>query len=410
MPTTIITVADATEKEHLLIKRICPYLSLSDVGNTHLYSGELSHILFLFYYGLLTADDEIQNKAVCNLEYHLEIAENHLLNYKFGYGVSGLAWLTQFLVNKGILDADASLSLNDLDFHIHKSLKWNFDDALYDLFIGSMGKGLYFLERLEADINNVLARQALSEIVKNLDEIAVKTDGKLCWLDEYTSGYSDHRPGSPYYGIGLSHGIPSVIIFLCFCVKKNIELKIAARLIEQSCNWLIAQEDGNNRFPSTVYPDGEKSKNTTTLSWCYGILSVAYSCLAAGFTLNNQALQDKAESILGYASSITLEESKVEQNEYGYNIFFCHGTSGISYLFHKAHLLTGVSALKKAADYWFKITVDETKKYPDAELSANNSLLTGSCGVAIVAATRINTNVIAGWDKLLLLNIEDLID
>ncbi|MCB0630561.1 MAG: hypothetical protein KDD15_12530, partial [Lewinella sp.] len=310
-----------------------------------------------------------------------------------------------------LVDEEAE-ALHDIDDHIEKALHWNFSDNLYDLFIGTIGKGMYYLERLEfarqqqdhPTISELQRR--LEAIVENLDHSAITHPDGVYWLDHYTSGHETHRPGHPYVGIGLSHGLPSIIYFLGRCYLLGIAGNTCLELIRRATDWLLQRESSPGHFPTKWYPDGEVD-DSHDLSWCYGVFSAATAFYIAGKLLDDPVKTNKVATIIDHAAALSLTEYRVHESEGLKNIFFCHGTAGISYLFGKMHRLFGKSSWKTAADRWMAETRSVLRQYPQAKLRQHQrALLDGLAGVHLVLMAGEQEKPDTGWDRLFLLDLE----
>jgi len=384
-----------------------------DDANLWLYAGDIGFIIYVYYRGLYKENQKSLDSVEEMLSKQYDNVSKHTYNYKFGYGIPGFAWVVQFLINEQFLFKDESSNLDEIDALIERSLKWNLEDGLYDLFIGTIGKGLYFFERLSFSIENkesdkvALYKKILGKIVYNLEGHAVKSTNGIYWLDRYTSLYNDFREKEPFAGIGLSHGIPSIIYFLGKCYNFGIAPDKCKQLISNSINWLQAQESELNNFPTKVYEDGHQIRGVD-LSWCYGLFSVASSFWIAGKVLEKKSLIEKATSIVDTAAEINIDTYAIHKIENNKNIFFCHGTAGISYLFSKFYQLTQVKKFQKRSKDWLKETDKEFLKYDKALLEKDEqSILDGFAGVDLVKMSLSSNSENTNWDKLFLLDLQE---
>jgi len=377
-----------------------------------LYNGDVGLVLYFYYMSLFNENSDDLNKSLSLLEEQFENVQNYMYNFKFGYGIPGLSWLIQLLVNKGVINEENAASLVEIDDHINQALNYNNEEGLYDLFIGSIGKGLYFLERLsfakakKSNDDVVRLIEILSSIVVGFDGTAIRNDQGLYWLDDYTSGYEDYRDGESYIGIGMSHGTPSVIYFLGHCHRLNIETEKCERLIKGASDWLLSQEDGLNSFPTKVYPDGE-TVESYDLSWCYGIFSVAISLLISGSVLNDKSKWEKAVSIVNTAASVNVYEYEIHKVNNKRNLFFCHGTSGIAYMFHKFYTLIPSDSLKSTRDQWVQLTIKDFGQYGVNDFNEYTvQIIEGLPGINLALLSILNPSIDPFWDKMFLLDLD----
>jgi len=374
--------------------------------NIGIFSGDLSNALFWFYLGKETKEEKYLDKGVAILDHHLDMLSKYRYGFKFGYGVPGVAWVLQFLVANDLIDDQGYFE--QFDTLIEKSLKWNFEDDYYDLFVGYLGKGLYFVERYEytkdKKIKKVLASivdaiEASSKYIKDID-------GRV-WFDIYTSNYSEYRKGDPYFGMGLSHGIPSILYFLCICHSFGVKQKKTALLIQQSVNWIMLQED-NYSFPDVVYPDGDTTKKHT-LAWGYGTLSVCVSLYAAAKVLEDESLLQKVKEIVTHnAEHYNIDNAKLNNYKHGnHDICVCFGTAGIAHLLIQFGKVFSTPSLIEIGNYWIQQTLNLIDVYPfdKSETTMEIGLLEGPAGVGVVLLDQ-TSNGQYKWNKIFLTDIE----
>jgi lantibiotic modifying enzyme len=378
-------------------------------ANLWLYSGDVGLLIYHYYQHIYNGNPNAETHLRNNLNMQLKNVEQYIYNFKFGYGIPGLAWVIQFLINENALEEGFNESLEEIDKHIAKALKWNYEDGLYDLFIGTIGKGMYYFQRLEyakrtknEDLQKYLETQ-LSAIVANIKKSAVIDKHGIYWLDHYTSLYNEYRNEEPYAGLGHSHGIPSIIYFLGKCFYYGIKKETCQTLLKKASKWLLKQEYDKNRFPTKIYTDGDTIKGLD-LSWCYGNFSLATSFWICGHVLKDNILLNKSIEIVEDAATVSSLDYGIHYINNARNIFFCHGTSGIGYLFQKFYRLTGEKTFLTKSLEWYDLTRAEITKYDTEYLEDNYCLLDGCAGVllAVASAEQNNTN----WDQLFLLDLE----
>jgi hypothetical protein len=395
----------------------------------NLFLGDLSHALFYAYYGLLFNDEQSLDRSIHIISEHMSIAEKLGMNFKLGYGVTGLGWMIQFLTNSGLLDKESEKDLEQLDTLVQKSLKFDEEDKNYDLFTGSIGKGLYFLER-----NNSFSEKALEEIVDQLKRHAVREENGITWLDHYTSANDiTKRDAVPYYNFGLAHGIPSVIRFLTLCFHQNINKADCRQLINESCKWLLYQYDANEAtgYPSVKYTGKVKYPYLSSLSWSYGGASVAFAMQDAyeitgdmQFKNHRDLLIDKIVSISAAYQQKTYDANLEKAiNSFNYNSakyydtcqfinpFINDGYAGNAHLMFKLFDKLGIEVLQTSGLYWLgqtkralqKKEIDNLLNVKIKNLSATGGIISGLCGTGLVLLDYCNNDKIKfNWNKLIL--------
>ncbi len=374
-----------------------------------LYVGDLGNAVYWTYLYKVTGDEQYFAKADEIVSEHMDKLNEYVYNYKFAYGIPGFAWFIQFLVNNDILEPQEYLE--ELDQHIEKSLRWNYEDKHYDLFTGYIGKLLYFVERYEATKNeyhkSVLAN-AVQEIYKSA---TIQKDGEhITWLDTYTSYYVNFRGGEPFYGFGMSHGVPSLIYFLAVCSDFGINKEFADDILRKSVRYVLDNQiDAPDYFPDRLYNDGYYTK-VHTLAWCYGVLSVCISLYAAAKALKDDDLLQKVYDIVkDSAAYYNLENANLGFSAPGCpNLFFCHGTAGVGHIFHKFGKVYNDDFLKEKGDYWLTQTAKYLPKFPwtDKEIYEGTGIVEGPSGIGMIFLDRISQSEDYNWNKMFMSDID----
>ncbi|ABO65652.1 lantibiotic biosynthesis protein [Geobacillus thermodenitrificans] len=222
----------------------------------------------------------------------------------------------------------------------------NMDD--YDAISGVAGIASYcllFPQEMKKSITLILKYIIDLSQDKQMEDINVPG-----WYIPPMNAFSDterRKWPSGFFNIGLSHGIPALLIVLCNAKKLNIYVHGQDECIQRIADFLMKFQikDENGSYWGThvsleEYKNGSVLNKDTRDAWCYGTPGVAYSLLIAGKTLNNQSYIDCAVSGMKLASKRL------------YNIFspsFCHGLSGVAYICNRFYEETNISDFKEAA-------------------------------------------------------------
>ncbi|RAJ11168.1 lanthionine synthetase-like protein [Chitinophaga skermanii] len=394
------------------IDKINSFITEEYDKNCQIMSGVLSDALYFFYYGIVYQDQSAKDRAYRNFAYHTDTVNEHMMNYKFAHGLTGMAWFSQFLVNNNLLPADYTEDFNDIDEAIIHTMSWDAEDQVYDHTIGTIGKCIYLMER-----GTNQHYKTLSEAVLTLRRTAhFSDDGKACcWLDLYTSHFNEApRKRVNYYNHGLAHGLSSIVFFLCKCYKQDIEKETCEQLIVASLNWL-RQHKNEQQFPyiypNIVYRDGEVNTSFTQ-GWCMGLISNAAPFYFAGKTLGNEEWINNFREAIQISQHITLTKNNFPSLEitggHAMELHMCHGMSSFIYQYDKIYNETGWQECKDMGDYWANhltsyLTDDVLINFP------KHGILRGLPGLALPLLNRENgSKVNFAWDKILLFDIENL--
>ncbi|EKQ50560.1 MULTISPECIES: lanthionine synthetase C family protein [unclassified Clostridium] len=149
------------------------------------------------------------------------------------------------------------------------------------------------------------------------------------------------------FNIGLSHGVPGMLLVLCNSTKCGIHLEDQDDSINKLVDFLIKfhiSNDKENYWGSHIsleeYREGKVNSTNSRDAWCYGTPGAAYSVLIAGKYLNNMEYIDEAVNAM---------KGAINRLRDIYSPTFCHGFSGIAYISNRFYEVTKQQDFKKAA-------------------------------------------------------------
>jgi len=320
-------------------------------------------------------------------------------------GIAGVGWLVRHLVHIELLEASSLDSLEIIEEYILQSLSRDEGNKRFEIFTGVAGKGLYFLE----GPMTAAGQEGIEQILAILRSGATSEDGGIAWV---TNGW---RTSEFYYDLGIPHGVPGIILFLCRLSKTNIQRDLVLELLDGAVRWVLAKEQhqGIGYFPHIV---GREFSGR--LAWCYGDMGVATALLEAAEVLSLPALREKAIMLLDKEVGRDVDSARVFKHP-RYNIHdrgLCHGTAGIALFFNSFYKKTGIDSLRTARDYWTDITLSIKKTgvgrgiggyiFPSPASrdiwQKNPYVLEGSSGVGLAFLSLLNEDQLP-WERLLLL-------
>ncbi|WP_028558716.1 lanthionine synthetase C family protein [Paenibacillus pinihumi] len=214
------------------------------------------------------------------------------------------------------------------------------------------------------------------------------------------------------FNIGLSHGVPSLLITLCQAHSVGINepgqneciRKLAQFLVEHR----IESEDEifwGSHISLQEYNSGNLTGRYTRDAWCYGSPGVAYSLLIAG------KLMEEEHYIL--LATRAMKQAARRQKEI-YCPTFCHGLSGLAYIVHRFYeetddeeflqlsFLLGeqvISMYREDTPFGFE-TLERNQE--DMKQYHNVGLIDGAAG-AVLALLAIYKGKKTPWDAAFLL-------
>ena len=356
--------------------------------------------LFLLQYYQYTKNEIYYNKAIDLIEKEFEFYGEHYDNPSFWTGVAGLGWFCNAIIKKHF-DNEYDSGINAMDY-LFESMILN-DKRLglyyYDYLHGNLGLANYFISENQF--------KPLSETVDRLYEFAI--------IDKYSDGlkwgtYTKHTKNIDF-NLSLSHGMSSVVVMLSKIYSLGIQEDKCTYMLEGSINYILTQKlpHGNyNSMYGAMAIESMKPLCDSRMSWCYGDLCVAIALWHASKALNKKDWFNKAIEIFIHAS----KRRDLKQNHV-IDACFCHGTSGIAYIFNKIFKHTGIKEFQEAADYWFDRTLMMccSEHYPAGYGYWNNEkgyvceygILDGIAGIGLSLLSYVS-DIDSSWDECLLLS------
>lgn len=340
----------------------------------------VSSILYLLYLEEFFQIDVTEEMIThfSNLQQILSAAK---FSGDFSSGISGLGWLLNHI---------SELTLNNFypsetkDLIVNLSYKYfsqKFEEHDLDYLYGSLGAGFFLLDQKNQAYHDSVLERVLT---KN----KCKTQFFIC------------------NNLGLAHGVPSRIIFICKLLDKYpkhpILVQILTTLIEHLVKFKKYDQHG------TYYPPNSSSEKRTNLAWCYGNFGVGISLFKAAIHLNCDQLKNEAMRLFNEAI-VSRDIFKSAIKDAG----ICHGFSACALIFNRMYLNTNVPSYREEAEYWCRCSLEylmnfkSVTEYKCTSTSGNeqfldNSLLTGINGVAL-SIISIYSSKNYTWDKSLML-------
>jgi lantibiotic modifying enzyme len=364
----------------------------TDSRTLGLYDGQFGKLIYLAYFSKYRKDDSINILFNKQLDVFLESFSRGCYTPTFCSGISGILYGLTLLNQYELIDVDISNTEIIFESYLSNALIHYINVQEYDFMHGALGIGVFFLKS-----KNNYTKQ-LSYIISYLNSTSIIEDNKIKWISHINKARKDE------YNISLSHGISSIVIFLCMAYQKNIMTDISKKLIIGAINYILSQEINFLEYNSCFVSTSKESQGyikKSRLGWCYGDLGIALALWKAGHTLNNNAWNNKAVYILEQASTRrSLPENYIN------DMFICHGTSGVAHIFNHMYLETSNNKFKQAAEYWINQTIMYYTSY-NQQSTLNKGydyycLLEGISGVGLVLLSYMNSDI--SWDEILLLS------
>jgi lantibiotic modifying enzyme len=298
-------------------------------------------------------------------------------------GFAGVAWVVEHLT-AGETSAEEEDPNEDIDAALLSLLRRSPWRGEFDLLGGLVGWGVYALERLPRPS----AAAMLPLVVARLAECAERGAHGIAWRDPRNAA----REPDP----GMAHGTAGAIALLARMLQEGAAGPEAASLLTATVDGVLAR--------SSQDEEGD-------LAWCAGNAGLSVALLAAGRACGRDDWDRAARRLAAAAAE------RYPDDPGGFDPALCHGTAGLSHLFHRWYQATGDPALLAAARRWFERTLARRRpgqgiggylcrsRQADGRLGwiPDPGFLGGAAGIglALLAAA---TPVEPAWDRLLLLS------
>jgi len=311
-----------------------------------LLSGRAGTLLVQSLLYFTTKNEKLKSAISRDLDDLIEFIENaETLSLTFCNGLAGIGWLFIYLHETAILDVDITFYLEDLDQILEKEVNNLLTKNDLDILHGAMGLGIYFLSRKNKTI--------IEKIITAMEASCFKNGNEIAW-----SRFDSYSTKEYIFDFGLAHGNASVVYFLGKCYKNNILPDRCKILLEGLFNFFAANlqdpKQSGSFYPSFKFVKEYKTINNTQrsrLGWCYGDLGILYTLhLVAGWLKNTL----REEVYLSMLKIVSERRSKADTQVL--DACFCHGSSGISYLYYKIYKRTGQNIFFDASIYWLEET------------------------------------------------------
>ncbi len=370
--------------------------------------GSSSFLLFYSYIGKFFQNPLCETKIDTLVNNTFEILSNSpQYDLSVGQGTAGVVWAFQHLINNEFIDADFDEIFCDViqDLEDYSLQQLSIDN--YDYLLGGLGYLLLVLDNNTTALKKLhpYVEKVISRLLEMCNHI---TEDKIAW--PLKKKLQDFNEGDLVYNLGISHGIPSIIILLSLVYEKFDNLKLQCRpLIEKSINWVLSTKS-NNKSSTFGYSvvNGEISKHTT-LRWCYGDLGIGVCLYIAGIRLENKNWQKEAiDTMLICAKRIHIEIAYIT------DAHICHGVAGVGHIFNRFYQYTKIESFKNAAILCFKNVSEKIKLNDNGNIVflADKSefgfipfggLMEGSTGIALTLISAISDTE-PKWDRIFLLS------
>lgn len=309
--------------------------------------GRSGTILLQSLFLQVTSNNKFKTEIESNIEFLVnKLESSYEVLTTFCTGLAGIGWLFTYLNEKGIIDIALDEYLEELDETIEEKLKEMLSEQDFDILHGANGLGLYLLKRKRTDL--------VERIILALDAAAANIGNETVW-----QRFDRHKLQEYIYDFGLAHGNASILYFLAKCYKAGVLPDTCKRLIRGGLHFFTNNIQDFEKVGS-FYPGSKLVKEYKTntqpyfcrLAWCYGDLGILHSLLQVSKWINDNAMELKIIDMLE-----TVATRRADKQTHVRDAGFCHGASGVGYLFLNLYNTTGNKIFQDTAEFWVERTL-----------------------------------------------------
>lgn len=358
-----------------------------------LYNGEFGILLFMLYYSRFSKIKKYRRITTKYCETLLKRLGSELRLHTFCGGLAGILYLFEFLKENQIFEIDISEVKGLFEEYLIRNMRNDILNNHYDFMHGAIGVGLYFLK---SETNKEII-QELIDFLLTTSEVDSPSGG-IKWKAKIKEDFMG-------YNIALSHGMSSVVLFLCRVIESGNGNSKVKELLKRTMIYILYQEIDVHEYGS-FFPTYSKESSTplsgSRLAWCYGDLGIAYAILRAGEVTGNKDWKNKGLNILIHSTS---RKSNV------YEAGICHGCMSMVLIYNKLHWETNIQSFSNSVNYWLrqslKLSCFENglagyKSNYDNNWVSDYTLLTGISGIGLSYLSYLEAKPFC-WDELFLL-------
>lgn len=382
------------------------YKSNKNIG---VLSGISGIALFQYYYSKFLKK---QDPADLGAEIIYEVVKrinNGYLFPTFCTGIAGAGWVLDLLQEENYIEVNNDSLLPQLDDYLFEVMENDVKNQHFDFLHGALGYGYYFLKRYENTQSEKLKkkyREKLIFLLLALKNSAKKGNNRIWW--EYELNAKEKIYGA---NLSLSHGMSSIVIFLCKLHPYDDFKKLTKDLLIGSVTYILKARykdvHSTSLYPSWIYKKDNHYENTR-LAWCYGDLGVGLSIYHTAKTLRNTEYKKIALQIFKHsAKRRDYQETRI------CDAGLCHGVYGIVAIFKYIFTETKETIFKEALEFWINEAVtmavheDGYAGYKqwrgdDEQWENKTNLLEGVAGIGLAIITYL-APFETHWEECLLI-------
>ena len=361
-------------------------------------NGVVGFALYQFYCGKVLNDESKLKKGgelLDSIFSRLSNGETTLTGHSLASGISGLCLALSILVEDGCIDFNVEENVSNYDDYLVARSRDELTNKKVDFLSQALGVVYYFTTRKITK----KTKKILENFVNDIINASIKDESGTRFLNS-----SGPRSGTSY-DLSIPHGLAGVLLIIMkiydLGIKQEEIKNFVLEGVKYILNFYIKKPNPNkpqSMFPLGVNKEGDVPEYSNMLAWCYGDLNQLALLITVSHTFKMNDWDDIIKNATKRLCGRTVEESLIRDSH------FCHGASGVCFLFQYLFDISGNKEFLAAKKSWLDTTLDQLRK----DLKENNyknketQLLEGLVGVAFVLLSEISSERLA-WSKLLLM-------
>jgi lantibiotic modifying enzyme len=311
-------------------------------------------------------------------------------------GLAGIGIAIHEVGKMNIIDIDWGTIIKEFIPYIYTAFDQTLASDNFDFLYGSTGLALFLLKFNEQNEHDEYLRVYISKIEARST------------LDKSGRRLDQHDLNDPeFFGsnLGLSHGIPAILLFLQRAHNSNFMRKKCRSLIMEFLQFFthcINDDTVKSVFPSFVTSD-RYDKPESRLAWCYGDIGIASTLLQIDQEFDLPEIKAIAIKALDKAILRAATNEQFSVND----PFFCHGSCGIAQVYKRSYLYTGFERYLEAEQFWLNHMLSYLERHDIKQETEKENhkieLLNGYTGTNLVLLSAL-TGMHTEWDTLFLLS------
>lgn len=232
-----------------------------------LYNGEFGILLFMLYYSRSSKIKKYIQITTKYCETLLQRLGSELRLHTFCGGLAGILYLFEFLKENEFIEIDISEVKASFEEYLIRKMRNDILSNHYDFMHGAIGVGLYFLK---GETNKEIIQELINFLLTTSE--VDSPSGGIKWKSKINKDFMG-------YNIALSHGMSSIVLFLCRVIESGNGNSKVKELLKRTMTYILYQEIDVHEYGSffpTYSKESSSSLSGSRLAWCYGDLGIAH--------------------------------------------------------------------------------------------------------------------------------------